>query len=148
MGRILGLDYGRRRIGVAVSDPLGLTAQPLETWDGLNWEDVGEKICILVEQMGVERVVVGFPLTLAGERGRMAQEVEQFSATLKRRIPIPVTLWDERLTSVHAQRIIHAMEEKPSRRKEKVDLIASVLLLQNYLNYKKGPTANHQEDRD
>lgn len=144
MSRILGLDYGRRRIGVAVSDPLGLTAQPLETWKALRREEVMDKIYILVEQMGVERIVVGLPLTLRGERGHMAREVERFTAELRHRIRIPVTLWDERLTSVQAKRVLHQMEEKPYRNKERVDLIASVLLLQNYLEYRKGSSIELQ----
>lgn len=146
MGRILGLDYGRRRIGVAVSDPLGLTAQPLATWTGLRWDEVVEKIFTLVEEMGVERVILGFPMTLKGESGRMAREVRQFAARLERRISIPITLWDERLTSTQSKRIIHAMAGKPSREKERVDLIASVLLLQNYLDYQKGSTSGHREE--
>ena len=147
MGRILGLDYGRRRVGVAVSDPLGLTAQPFETWNGLRREEVVESTCILVERMGVERVVVGFPLTLRGERGRMAREVERFADKLSQRIRVPVTLWDERLTSVQAQRFLQQMGEKPSRKKERVDLIASVLLLQNYLDHQKGSWAKSQGEK-
>jgi len=147
VGRILGLDYGRRRVGVAVSDPLGLTAQPFETWSGLRREEVVESTCILVERMGVERVVVGFPLTLRGERGRMAREVERFADKLSQRIRVPVTLWDERLTSVQAQRFLQQMGEKPSRKKERVDLIASVLLLQNYLDYQKGSWAKSQGEK-
>ena len=143
MGRILGVDYGRRRIGVSISDPLGLTAQPFDTWKGLNREEVLKKIHTLVEQLGVERVVVGFPLTLKGEEGTMAEEVKRFAAKLERRIRIPVTLWDERLTSVEAQRILHWMEEKPSRKKEKIDLIASALLLQNYLEYREMASREH-----
>jgi len=148
VGRILGLDYGRRRIGVAISDPLGLTAQPLETWKGLRWEEVTEKICTLIDPLGVERVILGFPLTLAGEKGKMAQEVQKFTTHLQKRISIPITLWDERLTSVQAGRIIHSLDKKPSRKKERVDLIASVLLLQNYLDYQMGPMANHMEEDD
>jgi putative Holliday junction resolvase len=148
VGRILGLDYGRKRVGVSVSDPLGLTAQPVETWKGLRCEDVVEKTRILVETMGVERVVVGFPLTLKGKRGHLAREVVRFSAELKRRIRVPITLWDERLTSVQARAVLHQMEEKPSRKKERVDLIASVLLLQNYLDHREETSARNQKEED
>ena len=147
MGRILGLDYGRRRTGVAVSDPLGVTAQPLVTWSGLCWNDVVEKVRTLISEMGVDRIVVGLPLSLSGKRGRMAREVERFTEHLERRISIPVTLWDERLTSTQARRVIHEIEEKPSRNKEKVDLIASVLLLQNYLDHQKGAMTNRREEK-
>lgn len=146
MGRIAGLDYGRQRVGIAVSDPLGLTAQPLETWWGGDWDEVAGKLQILIDEMGVEAVVIGHPLTLKGKKGRMAQEVEQFAAHLNTRIYVPIILWDERLTSVQAKRIIHEMEKKPSRRKEKVDLIASVLLLQNYLDYRRGTMKKKPEE--
>jgi putative Holliday junction resolvase len=144
VGRILGVDYGRRRIGVSISDPLGLTAQPLDTWKGFNREKVLKEIRTLVEQLGVERVVVGFPLTLKGEEGTMAKEVKRFAAELECQIRVPVTLWDERLTSVEAQRILHRMGEKPSRKKEKIDLIAAVLLLENYLEYRKMASREHR----
>jgi putative Holliday junction resolvase len=147
VGRILGLDYGRRRTGVAISDPLGVTAQPCTTWSGLCWNDVVEKVLTLIAEMEVERVVVGLPLGLSGKRGRMAREVERFTEHLKQRIGIPVTLWDERLTSTQARRVIHEIEEKPSRSKEKVDLIASVLLLQNYLDHQKGAMLNRREEK-
>lgn len=146
MGRIAGLDYGRQRIGIAVSDPLGLTAQPLETWCGSDWDDVAKKIQVLIDQMEVKAVVIGHPLTLKGERGRMAREVEKFAAHLKDRIHVPIMLWDERLTSVQAKRIIHEMEEKPSRKKEKVDVISSVLLLQNYLDHRRGTMEKKPEE--
>ena len=139
MGRILSLDYGQRRIGVAVSDPLGVTAQPFDTWEGLGFNQIVEKIGLLITQIEIEKIIIGLPLTLKGEKGPSVKKVEQFAERLKRRIAIPVILWDERLTSIQAKRILHQVEEKPSRRKGKVDLIASVLLLQNYLEFQKGP---------
>ena len=147
MGRILGLDYGRRRIGVAVSDPLGLTAQPLSTWVGLSWDEIVEKVGTLIEEMGVERVILGFPLTLKGERGHMAREVEKFGTQLNRQISIPVIFWDERLTSVQSKRIIQTMKEQPSRKKERVDLIAAVLLLQNYMDHLNLSSLSQQEEK-
>ena len=137
MGRILSLDYGQRRIGVAVSDPLGVTAQPFDTWEGLGFNQIVEKIGLLITQIEIEKIIIGLPLTLKGEKGPSVKKVEQFAERLKRRIAIPVILWDERLTSIQAKRILHQAEEKPSRRKGKVDLIASVLLLQNYLEFQK-----------
>ena len=137
MGRILSLDYGRRRIGVAVSDPLGVTAQPFDTWDGLEFNQIVEKIDSLIRQIGIEKIIIGLPLTLKGEKGQSVKKVEHFAMELKRCISLPVILWDERLTSIQAKRVLHQAEEKPSRRKGKVDLIASVLLLQNYLEFQK-----------
>jgi putative Holliday junction resolvase len=137
VGRILSLDYGQRRIGIAISDPLGVTAQPFDTWDGLEFNQIVEKIGLLITQLGIEKIIIGLPLTMKGEKGLSVKKVEQFAKRLKRSIAIPVILWDERLTSIQAKRILHQAEEKPSRRKGKVDLVASVLLLQNYLEFQK-----------
>ncbi len=142
MGRILSLDYGRRRIGVAVSDPLGVTAQPFNTWEGLEYNQIVEKIGTLIRQIGIEKIIIGLPLTLKGEKGQSVKKVEQFAMKLKSSISVPVVLWDERFTSVQAKRILHQADEKPSHKKGKVDLIASVLLLQNYLEFQEGHT-NH-----
>jgi len=137
MARILGLDYGRRRIGIAVSDPMGLIAQPVKTLSILTWEDAVEEISALVEKFEADRIVLGLPLTLRGEIGEMAKEVKRFGETVSRVIDIPILFWDERLTSVQAQRIIIDMNGKIGRKKEKIDRMASVLMLQNYLDYQR-----------
>lgn len=137
MGRILALDYGRQRIGVAVSDPLGVTAQPLETWEGLNFEQIVDKLCLLIRKLGIEKIIVGLPLTLKGEKGKLARDIEQITMRLKQYIQTPVLLWDERLTSVQAERILQRANKKPSRQKKKVDAIAAILLLQNYLDFQR-----------
>lgn len=144
MGCVLGLDYGRRRIGVAVSDDLGLTAQPVETWSNLKWEQVVENICTKIKDRSIERVVVGLPLNLRGQKGHLALEVERFVSKLKQHISVPIILWDERLTSVQSKRILHTLHKKPSQNKERIDLIASVLLLQNYLDYQRNISARCQ----
>lgn len=145
MGRFLGLDYGRRRVGVAISDALGVTAQPLVTWQQSQWHELVDKIKALIQDQDVEGVILGFPLTLSGDVGRMAREVKRFSTYLSQRISVPVILWDERLTSVQAERSIHAMDQKPSQRKGQIDQLASVLLLQNYLDHQKGCMEKHSE---
>ena len=88
VGRILCLDYGRRRIGVAISDPLGITAQPVTTWEGLTWTEAVSQVCSLIEQRDVVEIVVGLPLTLKGDKGKMAKEVERFADGLKKRCRI------------------------------------------------------------
>ena len=148
MGRILGLDYGRQRIGVAVSDPMEITAQPVTTWNGLKLDEAVEKTGALVEELSVEEVVIGFPLTLKGKAGKMAKKIQLFSDKLKSRIEIPVVLWDERLTSVQSKRLMHEMSMSPSFKKGIVDLIASMLILQNYLDHKKGSIARKQMEED
>ena len=147
MARILCLDYGRQRIGIAVSDSLGLTAQPVETLTGLNREELLKRVCALVEQMEVRKIILGLPLTLKGEKGNMAMEVEKFADKLYQKTGIPVILWDERFTSVQAQRIIHQKGGKPSRKKEDIDLISAVLLLQNYLDFLRESSVNNHEEK-
>jgi putative Holliday junction resolvase len=134
VGRILGLDYGRRRVGVAVSDPLGITAQPLTTWTGLGETELFRKIVSLIPEMDIQAVVVGDPLTTKGERGIMSERVGRFVRRLSQIISVPVHLQDERLTSVEAQRVLRDSGEKPSRNKEAVDRVSAVLILQTYLD--------------
>jgi putative Holliday junction resolvase len=134
VGRILGIDYGRRRCGLALSDPLKLTAQPYDNWPGNKLESFVEKLGLLIGQQSVELVVVGHPKTMKGLKSRLTAEVERFASALSETIPVPVVLWDERLTSVQAHRILHEMGKQPSRHKEYVDVLAAVLLLQNYLD--------------
>jgi len=136
LARILALDYGRRRIGVAMSDMLGLTAQPLEVWEESGWEETVRHINHLIESEDVTDVIVGHPLTLHGQRGKMAQETERFVAMLKRHIAIPVILWDERLTSVQARQALMTMKKSVRGKKGRVDILSAVLLLQNYLEYR------------
>lgn len=135
MERILGLDWGKRRIGVALSDALGITAQPVAVWANKDEKDIADKIIQLIDKDDIQRIVVGCPLHLKGTEGKSAAQVEQFVERLERYIQIPVILWDERLTSVQAHRSLRQMEVKPSKNKGQVDVIAAVLLLQNYLDY-------------
>lgn len=141
-GRILGLDYGRKRIGISISDPLQITAQPLYALEGLKEAEKIERILKLVEQYDIKRIVVGYPLTLKGNKSQTTNIVSEFVEKLKDRVRIKVVLWDERLTSVQAHRIMHDMNLKPSRNRSKVDVIASVLILTNYLNH-LDQSANH-----
>lgn len=135
MGRILGIDYGSRRFGLALSDPLKLTAQPFANWSEATEESVVSKIASLIQQHSVELVVVGYPLTLKGQKSRLTSAVERFVSRLVKTVSVPVIFWDERFTSVQAHRIIHDMGKKPGRHKGKVDVLAAVLMLQNYLDY-------------
>ena len=134
MRRILGLDYGRRRVGVAVSDLLGMTAQPFATWSGLSDAELVRKIDSLISEMDIRQVVLGDPLTTKGESGAMSERVRRFATQLSRAIPVPVQLQDERLTTVEAHRILKDVGRKPSRDKEIVDRVAAVLILQTYLD--------------
>ncbi|MBI4531948.1 MAG: Holliday junction resolvase RuvX [Candidatus Latescibacteria bacterium] len=133
MGRILSLDYGRRRIGVAVSDPLHITAQGLETIVVDSYEEALEAVSDLVGQWDVGEIVVGLPLKSDGSKGEMAEEVEQFREDLVERVGVSVYLFDERMTSSAASRFLHEVGVKTGHRKEEVDRVAATLLLQDYL---------------
>ncbi len=131
--RILALDPGTKRIGVALSDELGWTAQPLETFARRSLEADVAHIRDLVERHGVRRVLVGMPIRLDGRLGPEAEGVQQFMAELERALTVPVTGWDERLTSKSAEHLL--IEANVSRRKRKgaVDRVAAAILLQSYL---------------
>jgi putative holliday junction resolvase len=132
MGRVLGIDYGTRRIGVAMSDPLKITAQPYDTWRKTDEVQLVSRINGLVRAENVDLVVVGFPLTLKGTLSLRSSATERFRARLSESCPVPVVLWDERFTTVQAHRALHLMGKQPSRNRERVDVIAAALTLQSY----------------
>ena len=133
-GRILGLDVGTRRIGIAVSDPLGLTAQGLSTLQRRNRRfDLGE-IRKLLEEYGVREIVVGNPLRMTGQSGTQSEKMAAFSALLRETFLIPVHLWDERLSTAEAHRLLDETEIRDSRRKAVIDKMAAVLILQSFLD--------------
>jgi len=134
-GRILGIDFGHRRIGIAISDPLRISAQALPTIQVKRMEQVWTKLETIIRDKNVVAIVVGMPLNLKGQKTRSAENVEKFIVTLQERFKLPVHSWDERWTSVAAQRTIHQLGKSPSRHKEKVDQISALLILQSYLDY-------------
>ncbi len=132
--RILALDVGKRRIGVALSDELGLTAQGLETIERVNNREDYARIARLAEEKEAGRVLIGFPLNMSGREGRQAEWVRQFAEALEARTGLPVTLWDERLTSVEAERVLKQSGISIEKRARAVDRLAAVILLQSYLD--------------
>jgi putative Holliday junction resolvase len=133
MSRILAIDWGERRIGTAVSDPLGITAQGLPTIDTKKTKDVYSFIKNLVEDKQVSRIVVGMPKNMDGSIGFKGREVERFILKLTQKIMVEVIRWDERLTTVSSLR---SMREMGTKQKEKktIDRISATLILQNYLD--------------
>jgi putative holliday junction resolvase len=125
-----------------MSDSLNLTAQPVDAWTEKSEKDMVVRIQTMVRQEGIERIIVGYPLTLRGEKGPAARWVDRFVGMLAGAVSIPVTTWDERLSSVQAQRIMHQINQKPSRMKGRVDVLASMIILQNYLD-----TVSRSHDR-
>jgi putative holliday junction resolvase len=133
--RILSLDYGRSRIGVAVSDELGFTAQPFATIASKPKDAAFVEIGRLVVSLNVRKVIVGLPLTLKGERASSAAEVERFAEQLGRYVSVPILFWDERMTSALANRLLHSAEANTRRDKGKIDRAAAAVLLQSYLDH-------------
>jgi putative pre-16S rRNA nuclease len=130
--RVLALDYGRARTGVAVSDPTGTVARPLGIVERAASEDGLTRLAALVAENAVERVVVGMPLTLRGERGEQARETELFVEALRARADVPIVTFDERFTTDLA-------EQSPSRTDE--DARAAAHLLSSYLAWSSGARA-------
>ncbi len=132
--RVLGLDVGDRRIGVALSDPLGLTAQPLIVLERRGLAKDLEALCAMVQRHDVEAVIVGLPLTLRGERGVQAQKVASFSDALRRRVAVPVQFIDERFTTAQGERALREMGASRGKRKRVIDQVAAQLILQQFLD--------------
>jgi putative holliday junction resolvase len=135
-GRILGLDVGSKRIGIAVSDPLGFTAQGLETLQRRNKRLDFEALAELVRTYNVAEIVVGFPLRMSGEEGVQAERMQRFAEELRARLKLPVHLWDERLTSAEANRLLRETEMSIQRRGQVVDRMAAVLILQSWMEHR------------
>lgn len=132
--RILALDLGKKRIGLAVSDPLGLTAQGLpnlvRTSQRADLAALGE----LIRERGVDLVLLGNPINMHGSEGRQSGWVRDFAAQIESRLGVPVQLWDERLTSREAERVLRASGISIAKRAAAVDRLSAVILLQSYLD--------------
>jgi putative pre-16S rRNA nuclease len=132
MPRTIGIDYGAKRFGIALSDASGMIARPLEVADGK--EKALQALARLIADEDVGRIVVGLPRNMDGSLGPKATEVLRFVEELKGRFPIPVETWDERLTSQEAERYLRESGLARSRWKGKVDRVAAQILLQSWLD--------------
>ena len=136
--RILGLDYGSKTVGVAVSDPLGFTAQGVEIIRRKSENKMRQtlaRIEALIAQYQVEKIVLGLPKNMNNTLGDRAEKSLELKETLERRTGLPVVMWDERLTTVSANRVLMETGVRRENRKEHVDEIAAVFILQGYLDY-------------
>jgi putative Holliday junction resolvase len=131
--RILAVDWGERRIGLAVSDDLGILATGLPTLEIRGGAEAVARVADTIRTVEADSVVVGLPLTLRGERGEAARAVERFADALRRETPVDVSLFDERLTSAMAERRMRERGEKSRGRKTRVDQGAAVALLEGWL---------------
>ncbi len=133
-GRVLAIDFGLRRLGVAVSDPLGIIAQGLETIERKNLATDLAAVTAMVEDCSAVEVVLGYPLSKDGTENQMSRLVAEFAEKLRRRVNCEVKLWDERLTSVEAGRLLRAAGMGREKRQRAVDRVAATLILQGYLD--------------
>jgi len=132
--RIMGLDIGTRTIGIAISDALRITAQGVKTLRRKSMEEDFKEIAALIRQFEIEKIVVGLPQNMDGTLGRQAEKVLKWMEDLKDRIQIPVATWDERLSTVEASKVLLEADLSRKKRKEVIDKLAAVLILQGYLD--------------
>jgi putative Holliday junction resolvase len=137
ISRILGLDVGDRRIGVAVSDELGLTAQPVLTLVRKNRRDDMRSLARLVRKYGCSQIVVGNPLYMSGDISPQALKAQAVAEALKTESGVEVTLWDERLSTTEAHRHLDAAGRSGSDRRSVIDQVAAVLILQSFLDSRR-----------
>ena len=132
--RILALDLGKKRIGLAISDPLGLTAQGLPNLVRTNKRTDLDALAHLAAEREVALFLMGNPLNMSGRAGRQCEWVKEFADALERRTNLPVKLWDERLTTVEASRVLRLSGVSIEKRAAAVDRLSAVILLQSYLD--------------
>lgn len=128
--RILAVDYGEARVGLAITDPTCKISQPLAV---VPTKKALTEIAKIVEEKDVERIVVGLPLNMDGTEGKMAKKVKEFAEKLKKAVPAKVVLWDERLTTFEAETLMLQHKVKAAKRRKKIDAIAASLILKSYL---------------
>ena len=142
MGRVLAIDPGERRVGLAVSDPLGITAQGLPTFDRRNGSLVTH-IEELAREYGVTAIVMGNPISMSGRESEASTRARALADELRSHLLLPVEMWDERLSSAEAQRVLAGSRAD----KGAVDRVAAVLILQGYLDSRsRGPAAGQEQD--
>ncbi|HEY2714521.1 MAG TPA: Holliday junction resolvase RuvX [Chthoniobacterales bacterium] len=134
MKRIMGIDYGSARIGVALSDELQLLAHPAETVPATNHVTALERIVALAKEKNVERIVIGLPRHMNGSLGASANQVRRFAESLRALVDFKIETWDERLSTVAAQRSLHAAGKSSRKTRAIIDQVAAQILLQSYLD--------------
>lgn len=133
-GRVLALDVGRKRIGLAVSDPLGLTAQGLKVLERRDWDRDLTRLLEIARPYRIQEVLVGLPRHLNGRLGEQAEEILELAQSLGEALNAPVVTWDERLSTVEAERLLIQADLSRRRRRQVVDQVAATLILQAYLD--------------
>ena len=132
--RIMGIDYGDRRIGIAVSDPLGITAQGIKTIQNKGFEKLAPELSDLLTQYTPEKIVLGLPKNMDGTLGFRAEETYKFADFLKTLTDKEIIFWDERLTTVSASLILNETNTRGKDRKKVIDTVSACIILENYMN--------------
>lgn len=147
-GRILGIDYGRKRIGLALSDPMQMMASTLKTVTNRSKIDkVAAYIAHTAREHEAVAIVVGLPLHMTGEESEMAKEVNSFIDQLEIEITTPIFLWDERWTTTSAEKLLIETGRSPSRNRDKIDQVAAAYLLQNFLDRLSSLKSSESRDK-
>ena len=149
--RIMGLDFGSKTVGVAVCDPLGITAQMVETIFREEESKVRRILARIVKEVReceIEAIVLGYPKNMNNSQGERVRKTEEFQESLKMRTGLEVILWDERLTTVAAERVLMECGVRRENRKEKVDQIAAAMILQGYLDCLKNQNESGKGTED
>ena len=132
--RILAIDHGTKRMGIALSDELKMIAQPVGYIPSEPFNEFLESLKTIIREKEVELILVGLPRNMDGSYGPAALKVQEFVAVLKTALPIPIQTWDERLTSAQANRFLISAKVRRDKRKQKVDQTAAAIILQSYLD--------------
>jgi putative Holliday junction resolvase len=132
--RILALDHGTKRIGIAISDEMQMIAQPLEFILTEPFANFLARLKAIIQEKQVDQILIGLPRNMDGSYGQAAAKVQEFVTVLKATITVPIKMWDERLTSAQANRFLIQADVRRDKRKEKVDKTAAAILLQSYLD--------------
>jgi putative Holliday junction resolvase len=148
MKRLLGIDFGKARIGLAISDELGFMAHPLETLQRWEVDEVTKRIGEIVKEKDVQRIVVGLPKNMDGSHGSSAEEALAFAAKLRGNLTCDVVTWDERLTTVSANRALRETGRSTRQTRGYVDQVAAQMILQGYLDRLQAIAANETASGD
>lgn len=146
--RILGLDYGQKRIGVAICDEMGVVARSLKAIERNTIERDIAEIKRLTDEFDVEKIVIGYPLTLDGKEGVQCRRVSRFSQMIEDRLSLPVVKWDESLSTKEAEDILIEADMGRRKRRKKIDKMAAAIILQRYLDFLKRKSVHDDSEID
>lgn len=144
-GRILALDVGKKRIGLAISDELGITAQGIQTLQRTRIREDLANLKQITDNLEVKTLLIGKPLHMSGDESRQSEYTREFADRLYQHLGLPVVFWDERLTSAEAERILRMAGASLEQRKKAVDRMSAVLLLESYLGYRRNQSSFAEE---